>query len=84
MKKDLIRNYINKLTIEDIINYLKKEAIPASKEEIEILYKTIKTKYNEILDSDFINYIKDYQTKFNKKLYNKIIEKYNEYKKFIE
>ena len=84
MRKDLIKNYISKLTIEDIINYLKKEAIPASKEEIEILYKTIKTKYNEILDSDFINYIKDYQTKFNKKLYNKIIEKYNEYKKFIE
>lgn len=84
MKKDLIKNYINKLTIEDIINYLKKEMVPATKEEINLLYTTIKTKYNEILDSDFIIYIKNYQTKFNKHLYNKIIEKYNEYKKFIE
>ena len=84
MKKELIKNYINKLTIEDIINYLKKEAIPATKEEIDTIYTTIKTKYNEILDSDFLNYIKEYQSKFNKKLYNKIIEKYNEYKKFIE
>ncbi len=84
MKKDLIKNYISKLTIEDIINYLKKEMIPATKEEIDTLYTTIKTKYNEILDSDFLTYIKKYQSKFNQKLYNKIIEKYNEYKKFIE
>ena len=84
MKKELIKNYINKLTMDDIINYLKKECIPATKEELETLYTTIKTKYNEILDSDFLKYIRNYQTKFNKKLYNKIIEKYNEYKKFIE
>ena len=58
--------------------------VPATKEEINLLYTTIKTKYNEILDSDFLTYIKNYQTKLNKKLYNKIIEKYNEYKKFIE
>ena len=84
MKKDLIKNYINKLTIEDIIKYLKKEMVPATKEEINLIYTTIKTKYDEILESDFLNYIKKYQTKFNKTLYNKIIEKYNEYKKFIE
>lgn len=84
MKKDLIKNYISKLTMEDVINYLKKEAVPATKEEIETLYQTIKTKYDEILDSDFLKFIKNYQTKFNHKLYNKIIEKYEEYKKFLK
>ena len=84
MKKDLIKNYIKNLTIDDIIHYLQKEKIPAAREEIETLYTTIKTKYNEIIESDFLKFIKDYQSKFNQKLYNKIIEKYNEYKKFIE
>ena len=84
MKKDLIKKYISKLTMEDVINYLKKEAVPATKEEIEVLYQTIKTKYDEILDSDFLKFIKNNQKKFNHKLYNKIIEKYEEYKKFLK
>jgi len=84
LKKELLKAYINKLTKEDIVNYLSKECIPASKEEIDMIYSAIKNDYNEILDTDFNSYISNYKLVFNKTLYMKIIEKYNEYKKFIE
>lgn len=84
MKKQILEMYINKLTKQDIVNYLSKECIPASNEEIDLIYNAIKNDYNEILESDFNSYISNYKLTFNKALYEKIIEKYNEYKKFIE
>lgn len=84
MKKQILEMYINKLTKQDIVNYLSKECVPASNEEIDLIYKAIKNDYNEILESDFNSYISNYKLTFNKALYEKIIEKYNEYKKFIE
>lgn len=84
MKKQILEMYINKLTKQDIVNYLSKECIPASNEEVDLIYKAIKNDYNEILESDFNSYISNYKLTFNKSLYEKIVEKYNEYKKFIE
>jgi len=84
MKKQILEMYIKKLTKDDIVNYLSKECIPASNEEIDLIYNAIKNDYNEILESDFNSYISNYKLTFNKALYEKIIEKYNEYKKFIE
>ena len=84
MKKQILEMYINKLTKQDIVNYLSKECVPASNEEIDLIYNAIKNDYNEILESDFNSYISNYKLTFNKALYEKIIEKYNEYKKFIE
>lgn len=84
MKKELLKNYINKLTKEDIINYLSKECIPASPEEINIIYKAIKNDYEEILETNFMSYISKYKLNLNQELYRTIIEKYNQYKKFIE
>lgn len=84
MKKELLKNYISKLTKQDIINYLSKECIPASNEEIDMIYNAIKNDYEEILETNFINYISNYKLNFNPDLYRTIIEKYNQYKKFIE
>ncbi len=84
MKKELLKSYINKLTKQDIINYLNKEYTPSSNEEIDLIYNVIKNNYEEILSSNFMNYISKYESNLNKQLYQKIIEKYNEYKKFIE
>lgn len=83
MKKELIKNYINILTKENIIDYLNKENIPFTNEEIDIIYNSIKKDYENILNNDFISYISNYKSSLNQSLYNKIIEKYNEYKKFI-
>ena len=84
MKNELIKSYINRLTKQDIVNYLSKECIPASSYEIDLIYNAIKNDYNEILETDFNSYISNYKLTFNKTLYEKIIEKYNQYKKFIE
>ncbi len=84
MKKELLKNYINRLTKQDIINYLSKECVPASNEEIDMIYNAIKNDYEEILNTNFMSYISNYKLNFNQELYKKIIEKYNEYKKFIE
>ncbi len=84
MKKELLKNYISRLTKQDIINYLSKECIPASNEEIDMIYNAIKNDYEEILETNFMNYISNYKLNFNPDLYRTIIEKYNQYKKFIE
>ena len=84
MKIDLIKNYISKLKKEDIINYLKKENVQANNEEVDLIYSTIMNNYTNMENINFIEEITKFKDKLNNNLYNKIIEKYNEYKKFIE
>ncbi len=84
MKKNLIISYVNKLTKQDIINYLNKENIEYTNDELDLIYNAIKNDYEVILSNDFDKYITNYKFNLNEKLYNKILEKYNEYKKFIE
>lgn len=84
MKIDLIKNYINKLQKEDIINYLNKESITANDNEIDLIYNSIKNDFDYVIHNDFNVYLEKYKSQLNENLYNKIIEKYNEYKKFIE
>ena len=55
MKKELLKNYISRLTKQDIINYLSKECIPASNEEIDMIYNAIKNDYEEILETNFMS-----------------------------
>ena len=83
MTRNLIINYIDKITKFDIEKYISKENIEHTKEEIDLIYQSIKNDYNEILNN-FQNYIVRFKGKLNTNLYNKIIEKYNQYKKFIE
>ena len=83
MNKNLIINYINKITKQDIEKYISKENIQYTKEEIDLIYESIKNDYYEILNN-FQNYIQKVKDKLNPNLYNKIIEKYKKYKEFIE
>ena len=84
MKKELIKSYASKLTKDDIVAYLQKECISASNEEIDLIYNAIKNDADEILNTNFMSYISNYKLNLNEELYKRIIEKYNEYKKFIE
>jgi len=84
MKKDLLRTYIDKINKEDIVNYLSKECIEASEEEINFIYKAIKEDHDEILDTNLLEYLSKQEITLNRELYKKIIEKYNEYRRFIE
>ena len=49
MKKELIINYINKLTRDDVINYLNKENIEYNSQELDLIFNTIKNDYETIL-----------------------------------
>ena len=84
MKKELIKSYASKLTKDDIVAYLQKECVSASNEEIDLIYNAIKNDADEILNTNFMSYISNYKLNLNEELYKRIIEKYNEYKKFIE
>lgn len=83
MKEELIKGYIKKLRKEDIKNYLQKECVTASDKEIDLLYDIIMSNYQNIKQLD-LNFIAQYESYFNKDLYLKIIEKYNQYKSLLE
>lgn len=84
MKKELILKYINNLEKEDIIKYLDKENLEYTTEEIDLIYNAIKNDYDIIMYGDFDKYISNYKFNINSNLYNNIISKYYQYKKFIE
>lgn len=83
MKEELVKSYIKKLKKEDIKNYLQKECVVASDKEIDMLYDIIMSNYQNIKQLD-LNFIAQYESYFNKDLYLKIIEKYNQYKSLLE
>lgn len=83
MKIELLKNYINKLTKDDIKRYISKECVCASDEEIDIIYNAIKNDYEEILNTNINEYISRHNLNLNQELYKRIVEKYNYYKKFI-
>lgn len=84
MRKDLLTLYINKLTKDDVRNYITRECIEASEEEIDLIYSTIKNEHEYILNNDFMSFIAKYEYKLNKQLYLKIIEQYNKYKNLVQ
>ena len=84
MKLDLIKTYISRLKKDDIKVYLNKENIPYNDNEVNLIYEAIMSNYKSLENINFEKYISNYKLNLNPTLYNKIIEKYNEYKKFIE
>lgn len=83
MNQNILINYCKNIKKEDIIEYLSKEAIPASKEEIDQIYNALVNDCEEILKTDFMSYISNYKLVFNEELYKTIIEKYNKYKSLL-
>ncbi len=81
MNNFLIKKYINKLTKQDIINYINNQKLTLSKQEIDIIYYYIKNKYNEFLNGNEEKILKEIKTKVSPKTYQIIQEYYNLYKK---
>lgn len=82
MYENIIKNYVDKLTKEDIINYSKKEDIFLNDNEINVIYDEIKNKWKQIYNGNTC-VITDLENKINNKAYNKLIDLYNTYKKFL-
>ncbi|MEF2689831.1 MAG: hypothetical protein U0N10_00275 [Bacilli bacterium] len=82
MYENIIKNYVDKLTKEDIINYSKKEDIFLNDNEINVIYDEIKNKWKQLYNGN-TRVITDLENKINNKAYNKLIDLYNTYKKFL-
>ena len=81
MEELFLKNYISKLTKEDIIAYLNKENIKVSNIDIEVIYEYIK-KYFMIFYKGEPNYLfKELKDKLSPIVYDKALELYKKYKK---
>lgn len=84
MNKNIIKKYADNITKEDILKFVQSENVSINNNELNTIYYIIKNKQDEILNGDFYNLIDNYKQDFNPLLFNKIIEKYEKYKKFID
>ena len=84
MNKNIIKKYADNITKEDILKFAESENVSINNNELNTIYYIIKNKQDEILDGNFYNLIDNYKKDFNSQLFNKIIEKYEKYKKFID
>ena len=83
MNRFIIKKYINKLTKQDIINYIYKQNIELSPNEIDIIYYYIKNKYNEFLNGNDQNILIELKQKVSPKTYHILKDYYNTYKNKI-
>ncbi|MBQ6282135.1 MAG: hypothetical protein IJK66_01200 [Bacilli bacterium] len=81
MYLDLIKKYVNNLKKSDIEIYANKNDIKLDKNELELLYNTIKIRWKDIY-IDGITVINEYKSKLKDSTYNKLIELYNNIKRY--
>ncbi len=84
MNKSLIKKYALNITKEDILKFGESEGVNINNNELNTIYNIIKNNQDEILEGNFYEFINNYKNIFNPILFNKIIEKYEKYKKFID
>ena len=78
--KDLITNYIEKLTKEEIMNFLNKNNINLNEQELDFTFNYIKNNYKTIInDIDSFN-IDRFKDKFREEIHVKLTNLINEYK----
>lgn len=83
MNKNIIKNYVEKLEVKDVIKFGIKEGISVSDEEANIFLETVKDNIDYILDGNGLELIENKKEEFSLETYEKILELFNKYKKFI-
>lgn len=81
MYEIVIKDYINKLTEEKIIEYGKKKDIDISLEDAKILYVYAKNYWKEFYKSYPQDLIDELKEKLNPNTFNKLLEYYKKAKK---
>ncbi len=84
MNKNLIKNYAMNLKEEDVINFANKEGVSVSFEEASLFLDTIKNNADYILDGHALEVIESKRDSISESAYNKLLELYDKYKKFID
>ena len=73
MYENIIRNYVSKMTIDDVRKYSSIQNINATDEEMQIVYEFIKKNYDKIYRGD-MNFIeKTLKPKIRPDLYNRLL-----------
>lgn len=67
----LIKNYVEKMTKEDCLNFALKNNIVLNEKELDFVYKFIKKNYNEILTNPDIDFAR-FKSNFTEENYLKI------------
>ncbi len=83
MNKNIIKNYAEKLEVKDVIKFGLKEGISVSEEEANLFLETVKDNIDYILDGNGLELIESKKEEFSLETYEKILELFNKYKKFI-
>ena len=77
--KELVKKYINKLSIRDLEKFARMNNINYTKDELIVVYNFILNNYNELLDEN-INVFLKIRDKISPELYKKLLNLYVEYK----
>lgn len=77
----IIREYVNKLTENDIYNYALKNGIELTNEEIKVIYMYIKNYWQVFYREDATYLLDELKDKLKNNTYEKICELYKKYKK---
>ena len=80
MKDKLIKNYIDKISIEDVKKFANSKNILLTTSELNYIYYIIKNNWKTIIYGNPINIFNTAKEKLNTNSYNKIIDLYNFYK----
>lgn len=74
MIKNLIKNHVSKLTINDVYNFACKNGVSLSEKEANIIYSYIKTYWNELIFNDHNVILAKVKDSLEPTTYNKINE----------
>lgn len=84
MMKNYVLNYINNLTISDIINLANKKNINLSLKEADFIYIFLKNNKENLVNDPLSYDFDDYKAYFEENNYWKIKQLIEEYKKLIK
>ena len=76
--------YAMKLDVEKVKNFARNEGIEMSDEEANLFVTTIKENCDDILDGYGLEIIESKKNMMSPSTYDKLLELFNEYKKFID
>ena len=76
----LLKEYIKKITEEDIYNFALKEGVALLEHEKKIIYLYLKNYWEVFLKEDASYLFKELKEKLEPKTYDKLIELYKKYK----
>ena len=77
---NLLKNYVDRLKKEDIVNFSIKKNILLDKNELEVVYHNIKTRFKDIYD-DGLKVIEENKNSLKETTYRKLKELYENTKR---